>query len=267
MGKPGIITLITDFGLRDANVAAMKGVILSLNPQVTIVDLSHEVSSQNIAEGAYILWRGYAYFPKGTIHVAVVDPGVGSERRAIAVAVLGFYFVAPDNGVLTYVLSEAKRRGELDSIVYLNKPQFWLPRVSNTFHGRDVFAPVAAHLSQGMALEEMGERISDPVLLPLAVVKKELGRILGHVLHIDHFGNLLTNIEEVDILSLGPGVRVRVSGTEISRLVRTFAAGKPGEVIAYIDSSWHLAVAQVQGNASQSLGAKVGDAVEVLRVG
>lgn len=263
MEVSGIITLTSDFGLRDANVAAMKGVILGISPQARIVDLSHDVSPQDIAAAAYILWRGYPNLPKGTVHVVVVDPGVGSERRGLAIQASGHYFVAPDNGALTYILRDAPPGPERGAIIHLNKSQFWQPRVSNTFHGRDIFAPVAAHLSLGLRIEELGEVITDPLLLPVAEVKKEPGWIRRHILYIDRFGNLLTDIPEVDVLSLEKPIRVLVAGVEIYGLSLTFSAGSPGEIIAYIDSSWRLAIAQVQGSADRALGAKVGDIVEV----
>ncbi|MBI2845810.1 MAG: SAM-dependent chlorinase/fluorinase [Chloroflexi bacterium] len=263
MEAAGIITITTDFGIKDANVAAMKGVILGINPQARILDLSHEIAPQNIAEAAYVLRRGYSYFPSGTVHVVVVDPGVGSERRGLAILIGEYYFVGPDNGVFTYVLrdssSDPQRR-----IIHLTEPRFWRRRIAPTFHGRDIFAPVAAHLSGGISIEGLGQEITDPVTLPFPQVRKEQGRIIGHILYIDRFGNLLTDIAEEDLLALESQIRIEIASKEIRELSPTFSAGQAGEIIAYIDSAWHLAIAQVEGNAAQSLGAKIGDEIKVL---
>jgi S-adenosylmethionine hydrolase len=258
-----VITLTTDFGMEDGNVGVMKGVIYSINPDACIVDLSHDIAPQNIADAAYVLRRAYTYFPHGTIHVVVVDPGVGSERRAIALQSTQAFFVAPDNGVLTYVLQELEEKGERIRVIDLTNPAYWLPWVSNVFHGRDIFAPVAAHLSLGVETAALGEEIEDVAMLSPLRLEMRHGKIIGQVAHIDHFGNLLTNIPESNLLSLGDGVTMRVAEREIRGLSKTFAQGREGELIAYIDSSGHLAIAVVNGSAQQLLKCRVGDSVEV----
>jgi S-adenosylmethionine hydrolase len=258
-----VITLTTDFGMEDGNVGVMKGVIYGINPAACIVDLSHDIAPQNIADAAYVLRRAYGYFPQDTIHVVVVDPGVGSGRQAIAVQSGQAFFVAPDNGVLTYVLQELRERGERSRIINLTNPAYWLPQVSNVFHGRDIFAPVAAHLSLGVEIGALGEEIEDVMMLSALRLEMRRGRIRGQVAHIDHFGNLLTNIPESDLISLGVEVTVRIAETEIGGLSKTFAQGQAGELIAYIDSSGHLAMAVVNGSAQQLLKCHVGESVEV----
>jgi len=262
--KPtGLITLTTDFGMRDGNVGVMKGVIYGINPRAKIVDLSHEIEPQNIAQAAFVLSRHYRYFPQGTIHLVVVDPGVGSERRALIVQTAQAFFVAPDNGLLTYVVHDARRLSADLHIIDISNPRFWLPHISPVFHGRDIFAPVAAHLSLGVSILAFGEEVNDLVTFPLPQVEREGGRLKGQVAHIDRFGNLLTNIYRRDLLSWRK-IKVKVRNREIAGLSRTYADGQEGEMIAYIDSSEELAVAMVNGSARDLLGAKVGDEVEVV---
>ena len=260
--KHCLITLTTDFGTEDGNVGVMKGVIYGINPYASIVDLSHDIAPQDIAAAAYVLRRAYGYFPQGTIHVVVVDPGVGSERRAIAVQAANALFVAPDNGVLTHILQEFRQRGEKTRIINLTEPAYWLPQISNVFHGRDIFAPVAAHLSLGVEITALGKEIDDVVMLSPLQLEIRQGKISGQVAHIDHFGNLLTNIPQSDLMSLGEWVTIRVAEREIRGLSNTFAHGQTGELIAYIDSSSHLAIAVVNGNAQQLLKIHVGESVE-----
>ncbi len=262
-GKRCVITLTTDFGMEDGNVGVMKGVIYRINPGASIVDLSHDIAPQNIANAAYVLRRAYKYFPQGTVHGVVVDPGVGSERRAIAVQSDQAFFVAPDNGVLTYVLQELAEKSEKVRIVNLTNPAYWLPQVSNVFHGRDIFAPVAAHLSLGVEIGALGQEIEDVVMLSPLQLDIRQGKITGRVAHIDHFGNLLTNIPESDLISLGDGLTIRVAGREIKGLSKTFAEGPIGELIGFIDSSGHLAIAVVNGSAQQLLKSLVGESVKV----
>ena len=262
-GKRGVISLTTDFTSKDGNVGVMKGVIYGINPRACIVDLSHDIPPQDIAAAAYVLRRAYTYFPRGTVHVAVVDPGVGTERRAIAVETGDGFFVAPDNGVLTYVLQELRDRRAKVRIVNLTNSAYWLPSVSHVFHGRDVFAPVAAHLSLGVDIALLGEEIQDPHMLPPLHLEIDSGRITGQVAHIDHFGNLLTSIPQATLTSLANRVSIRVAGRHIDGLRNTFPDGRSGELIAYIDSSNHLAIAVVNGNAQQVLNAQVGQPVDV----
>lgn len=263
--KRCVITLTTDLGAEDGNVGVMKGVICGINPYASIVDLTHQIPPQDVRDAAYVLRRTYAYFPAGTIHVLVVDPGVGSERRAIAVQAPDAFLVAPDNGCLTYVLQELRDKQARLHIVHLTNPQYWLPNVSRVFHGRDIFAPVAAHLSLGVDMRALGEPITDPLMLPPLRLDRRPYSLLGQVAHIDHFGNLLTNIPESDLVSLGEGLTIKVGDTEITALSSTFAHGQPGQPIAYIDSSGHLGIAVVNGNAQRSLDIHAGQSVEIRR--
>ncbi len=263
-GKRSLMTLTTDFGMQDGNVAAMKGVVLGLNPDATIIDLSHDIPAQDIADAAYVLRRAYAYFPPGTIHVVVVDPGVGTDRRAIAVHSDSALFVAPDNGVLTYVLQDLELAGQQLRIVHLTNADYWLTEVSDVFHGRDIFAPVAAHLSLGVPIDRLGPPITDPVTLPPPRFRCEPGHIAGQIVHVDRFGNLLTNIPGSALTNLGRPIATRIGTVEIVALSKTFGHGRPGEPIAYVDSSGHLAIAVVNGSAQAELQCSVGQPVDVI---
>ena len=192
---PPIITLLTDFGTRDAYAASMKGVILSIAPDARIIDITHEVPPQDIVEGAWTLASAYRWFPAGTVHVAVVDPGVGSARRAIAARAGAWTFVAPDNGVLAWALDGA---GDVRA-VELADTRWFQPGVSSTFHGRDIFAPVAAHLASGVALDELGPRVDDLVALPVASPHVTPERITCEVVHVVLFGNAITNLDAVTL--------------------------------------------------------------------
>jgi len=251
------ITLLTDFGLLDNYVGIMKGVILSINPHVALIDLTHNVPPQDVWTAAYLLSTAHPYFPAGTIHVAVVDPGVGTSRRAIAVETERAFFVAPDNGLLTPVLKEEN----VHRIVALTEPRYWLPAPSATFHGRDIFAPVAAHISRGVPLEEMGTPIDEPVLLDWPYPhKRPDGSIVGHVLHIDRFGNIITDIRREN---LDGDVVVEIAGRCIQGLKRTFAEVEVGEPLAYIGSTGRLEIAIRQGNAASAFGIRRGDEILV----
>jgi S-adenosylmethionine hydrolase len=256
------ITLITDFGLKDGNVGVMKGVVWGIAPGVQIADLSHNISPQNIHEAALILLRSAPYFPTGTVHVVVVDPGVGTERRPIAAHLGDLYFVGPDNGVLTMLLEYAERSGWRVEIVHTNKPKYWLPQISHVFHGRDIFAPVAAHLASGVPLGDLGTIISDPVRLELPQPVKSDDGWDGEVIHIDHFGNISSNIR-FEHLGKPPGVRVKICGEEIEGMVETFGERHPGELVALYGSTGNLIISVVNGNAAIKLEAKVGDLVKV----
>lgn len=262
-GRRALITLTTDFGMADGYVGVMKGVILGLNPDVAIVDLSHDIPPQAIADAAYVLRRSYEFFPPGTIHLVVVDPGVGTERRAVALSTPEATFVAPDNGVLTYVLDHARADGQETKAVHLLNRQYWLPQVSSVFHGRDIFAPVAAHLSLGVALDQLGPWIEDLVTLPAPHLERQPEKIVGQVMHIDHFGNVLTNISASDLVPLGDTPTIQLGLWRISGISSAFAEGESGKPNAYVDSSGHLALAVVDGSAQQRLDCHVGELVEV----
>ena len=256
-----LITLTTDFGLADSYVGVMKGVILSIDPTATIVDISHDITPQDVREAAYVLYTAYPYFPPDTIHVVVVDPGVGSQRRAIALRAAQARFVAPDNGVLSYVLAKEG----MSEAVSLTHPRYHRPTVSPTFHGRDIFAPVAAHLARCAPLAEFGEPLTEIVTFPLPQPQVlPYGDVVGHVLHIDRFGNLILDVREGDFI-LGGGITLEVAGRHIQGLGRTFTDVPAGELVAYIGSAGHLEIALREGHAAQSLGVERGDEILLYR--
>lgn len=257
-----VITLLTDFGLKDGNVGAMKGVILGIAPDTRIADLSHNISPQNIYEAALILARAAPYFPPSTIHVVVVDPGVGTPRRALAAQLGEQKFVGPDNGVISMLLDRTEKSNKSAIFYHLDQSQFWLPSVSNVFHGRDIFAPVGAHLAAGARLEKMGTPISDPVRLDIPQPERTSFGWGGEVIHIDHFGNLSTNITH-DHLEDMQVIKVLLGGEEMSGLVRTFGDRSSGELVALFGSTGNLIISVVNGSAAQTLEVDVGGRVEV----
>jgi S-adenosylmethionine hydrolase len=263
-----VIALVTDFGLRDHYVGAMKGSLLGLCPDAVLVDVVHELSPHDIVGGAFALLAAYPHFPDGTVFVAVVDPGVGSPRRGLALEAGAFRFVAPDNGLLGLVLA-AEGGGRLHGIE--NRALF-RPLVSATFHARDVFGPVAAHLARGLPVAEVGPPVHDPVALPLPEVR-QVGPLEweASVIHVDRFGNLTTNLAEAALerMMRGAGRRdlvVEVEGAVLP-LARTYADVPPGEAVALIGSSRLLEVAVNQGDASRVLGAGRGAPARVRAVG
>ena len=275
-----IITLTTDFGISDAYVATMKGVILGINPQVKIIDVCHFIEPQDIAQAAFVLSTAYPYFPKKTVHLVVVDPGVGSERRAIILRTPVAYFVAPDNGVLSYVIAQSlakpvmekgmfslrektKPGAELEAVAITN-PRFWRSPVSTTFHGRDIFAPVAAALSLGFSPIEFGEPTDSVWVLPLSRPdQRPDGMLVGHILHIDNFGNLITDIKSDNLTLKAEHITIEVSGQLIFGLSGTYAEGSG--LLALIGSSGYLEVSLKGGSASSLLDARVGDEVRLRR--
>ncbi len=257
-----IVTLTTDFGLKDGNVGVMKGVIWGIAPDAQIADISHTISPQNIREGALILARSIYYYPSGSIHVAVVDPGVGTQRRPIAARLGAQRFVGPDNGLITLLLERAEQELWPVEIVHLDKSQYWLPEVSHVFHGRDIFAPAAGYLAAGVSLEMLGSQIDDPVRLQLPEPSRTESGLRGEVIHIDHFGNISTNIR-FEHLGEGLNATVRLGGAEVHGVVKTFGERQEGELISLYGSTGSLLVAVVNGSASQRLNTKVGDEVEV----
>ncbi len=265
-----LITLTTDFGLTDGFVGAIKGVMLSINPEVRFVDISHEIAPQDIQQGAFICANSVPFFPIAAIHLCIVDPGVGSTRRALAIAVGETIFVGPDNGVLSLAIAEtAARRKEQPRAFHLNNPRYWLPRVSNTFHGRDIFAPAAAHLSLGVPLEEIGTPIEEWVTLAFPPPsQRSKGTLVGQVMYIDRYGNLVTNIADTQIVSWNAQqLSVEIGGREIHGLARTYSDVPRGDFAALIGSPWKLEIAQREGNAAATLGVRVGDTVTVRAVG
>lgn len=256
------ITLLTDFGYLDGYPGIMKGVIYRIAPSVQVTDITHSIAPQNIQEGALVLYRSYRYFPTNTIHVAVIDPGVGTNRRPIALRLGGYYFVGPDNGLFSPVIREARKSNDPVQIIHLNRPQFWLPQPSYVFHGRDIFAPVAAHLASGVPLEALGDPIDDPVLIELDEPVRTPKGWIGKVIAIDHFGNLSTNIMDTHLAEMEQ-ITINVAGYTINGLVKTFGERPPGELIALIGTDHDLSISVVNGNASSLLGVKVGDTITV----
>lgn len=261
-----IITLTTDFGLEDGFVGVMKGVIWAICPGAQIADLSHAIPPQDIPAASRLLRRAAAFFPPGTVHLAVVDPGVGTARRPLAARIGAHFFVAPDNGLLTPWINLAESAGETPEIVQLDNPRTWLATVSRTFHGRDMFAPAAAYLACGVALAELGTAISDPVRIPFSTPEQTAEGWRAHVTAIDHFGNLATDLQ-AEVLNGAGAVRIRVAGREIAGLVAAYGERPAGELVALVDSAGTLEIAVVNGSAARLLGAQAGDSVEVLVAG
>jgi S-adenosylmethionine hydrolase len=274
-----VITLTTDFGTGDAYVASMKGVILSINPKAVIVDICHSIEPQNVLQAAFILSTAYRYFPEGTIHVAVVDPGVGSQRKAVILKTPEAFFMAPDNGALSYIIDELDttpdkpvhhfppnpeqhKLGRLEAVAITN-PDFWRKPVSTTFHGRDIFAPVAAHLSLGVPVHKFGDSLSHVFAFRIPRPSRDnQGSLTGCVLHIDNFGNLITNIRSGDL----PGERVIISiGRRRIDGISRFYAEKEG-LVAIVGSSCYLEISLKNGSAAALLGTKVGDEIRIKQV-
>ncbi len=253
-----LLTLTTDFGNGSPYVAAVKGVILALNPEVRIVDLSHDISPQDLRQAAFFLASTLPYYPPETLHVVVVDPGVGSQRSILYVEVAYVRLLVPDNGCWTWLLEGERRRMR---VIRLTEKRFWRNRISATFHGRDIFAPVAANLSLGLDPRELGPIISDWVRLERPVPCHDAHSIIGEVLFVDRFGNLITNIPGEALLRDGRAKRVRIAGIEVSRIVRTYSDAEPGTLLALVSSSEFLEVAVNQGNAAQLLNAQTGTPV------
>ncbi|RPI79946.1 MAG: hypothetical protein EHM41_23445 [Chloroflexi bacterium] len=260
--KTAAISLITDFGLKDGNVGVMKGVILSMAPEAKIVDVTHLIEPQNIVEAGLILLRSAPYFPKGTIHVVVVDPGVGTNRRPMAARLGDQFYVGPDNGIITMLLERIERSHQPVQMIQLDNPRYWLPDISNVFHGRDIFAPVAAHLANGVSLTSIGTPIYEIERLKLPRPEPTSYGLRGEVIHIDHFGNISSNIMR-EHLGDRPDVRVRLRDKEIKGMVRTFGDRPIGELIVLYGSTGNLIVSVVNGNAARVLGVRPGDKVEV----
>jgi len=272
-----VITLTTDFGTTDGYVGAMKGVLLSIAPQARLVDISHEIPAHDIRRAAFVLYTAVPFFPPGTVHLAVVDPGVGTRRRAIALQTPRCFFVGPDNGLFTYVLAEA----ETWKGVELRDPAYRLPQVSATFHGRDLFAPAAAHLVAGVPLDRLGPPIADPTLLPLPRLEVDEQGLAGEVLYVDRFGNVVTSLgrwqwEGDDLLLTAafrratsrlrfPAAKIEVTLARqvIPGVRRTYGEAAPGEMLALIGSTGFLEIAVRQGSAAQRLRVQPGDPVAV----
>ena len=262
-----VISLITDFGIKDGNVGVMKGVIWNISPNAQISDISHTIQPQNVPEAALILARCAPYFPENAIHLVVVDPGVGTARRPMAAKIGSQYYVGPDNGTITMLLEKAEQAGWKTEFVDINDPNYWLPDVSFVFHGRDIFAPVAAHLSIGVSLKSLGTPFDNPVRLEIPKPEKTDSGWRGQVIHIDHFGNIASNIraENLDAaLKDKEKITVSMGDVEIKGLVNTFGERPVGELIALMGSTGNLLVSVVNGSALDRLSVKVGDPFEVI---
>lgn len=257
-----IATLTTDFGLKDPYAAEMKAAILSICPNTIIVDITHEIEKFNIRMGAYMLASVAPYFPKGSVHVAVVDPGVGTRRRPILIQTKHGFFVGPDNGVLVFA---AEKQGII-RIYELSNSQLMLPQVSNTFHGRDIFAPAAAHLLNGVNPEEFGPKIIEAIQPEFAKTTLKNGVLTGEVLHVDGFGNIITNITEKEAapIRLKGTLNVELSDCKLKLMFcKAYGETKPREPLALIGSHGFLEIALNQGSAAAKFKTKPGDNITI----
>jgi S-adenosylmethionine hydrolase len=257
-----IATLTTDFGLKDSYAAEMKAAILSICPNTAIVDITHEIAKFNTRMGAYVLVSASPYFPKGSVHVAVVDPGVGTQRRPILIQTTQGFFIGPDNGILVLA---AEKQG-ITRIHELTNPRFMLPKVSNTFHGRDIFSPAAAHLLNGVKPEEFGSEIREAVKPEFANVTRRNGVLFGEVLHVDGFGNIITNINEKEAVQSQLKGTVSVELTDYTvelNLCKAYGEAEPKEPLALIGSHGFLEIALNKGNAAEKFKTKPGDNITI----
>lgn len=258
---PKIITLTTDFGLQDYYVSSMKAVILGIAPDVRMVDISHEIPSQDIMAGSWVIKNSAMLFPPETVHVVVVDPGVGTDREAIALQVGDQYFIGPDNGIFSILTEQKEYRA-----VKLTNRNYWGEKNSSTFHGRDIFAPVAAHLSKGIALEELGEPISKLVTYRWAQPIADKDGLQGWIIHIDKFGNLITNLsaELIGEVIGNRKIKIYVGNTILDEIVTTFGSVLEGEPVAFIGSSGMLEIGINKGNAKEMLGVQKGAQISMV---
>jgi hypothetical protein len=257
-----MISLLTDFGTQDGYVGTMKGVMLGICPTAQLVDISHGIRAQDVQAAGFVLQRAAWTFPAGTVHLAVVDPDVGTGRRPVAARIGEHYFVAPDNGLLTLLLEHAGKQGWTWEAVEADKRGYWRDEVSDTFHGRDIFAPVAAHLAAGVALSEIGTALTDLVRIDTPRATRTATGWQGEVVYIDQFGNIVSNITREELGTAGIKV-LRLNSTAITQWVRTFGEAEVGTLVAQYSSHGHVEVAVVNGDAAARLGATVGDMVEV----
>ena len=260
-----LVTLLTDFGDRDYFVASMKGVILGINPRTRITDLSHHVSPHDIESAAYLLKAAYRYFPDGTVHIAVVDPGVGTSRRPLLVSTSRYHFVAPDNGVLSYIYQD-----ELSlEVRQIENKQYRLDSEGTTFDGRDLFAPAAAWLTKGQPPGSFGRLIQDYVRLPIPEPSVEGGVLTGRIVYVDHFGNLISDINpfhlrELQGVTRRSTVTIRIAGVAIERLVKSYAGGSKGVPSALINSNGQVEVFLQEGSAAEFLKCGQGERIQLF---
>jgi len=267
MKSAGIVTLTTDFGLTDPYVAMMKGVIYSINPDARLVDITHQVRAGDVFHGAGLINETFGFFPMGTVHVAVVDPGVGSNRRPLGLESEGHFFIGPDNGLFWPVMEDH----QVTRLIHLTEERYFLHPVSHTFHGREIFAPAAAHLSLGADLGLMGHALLNPARLDLPRPKKRGDTLHGEVIRVDNFGNLITNISRGELALFIQSARpvIKLGALVIENVGQTYADMEKGEILALINSSGLLEIAVNQGRASDQTGLdqarNVGTDVKVIK--
>lgn len=258
-----LVTLITDFGVADTYAGVLKGVILSISPACSIVDITHQIPPQDVRAACFALSTAYAYFPQGTIHLVVVDPGVGGKRRPLLIETEDYFFIGPDNGVFTAILVKPG----LKSVIEITNGKYFLAEVSSTFHGRDIFAPIAAHLANGCPLSRFGTPVSDYVLLdwPQPSVIKP-GEAQGTIIHIDRFGNLVTNFprDYIKQITGKRAFRIECAGVVITQIVPAYSHTQPGELCGVFGSSNYLEISVTNGSARDILNARPGDCVKII---
>ena len=266
MSATNLIALLTDFGLKDPYVGIMKGVIAGINPKATIIDITHQIRPQDVLGAALVLASAYPYFPKGTVFCSVVDPGVGGERRIIALETETHRFIAPDNGLLTLVCE----REQVLKSVWVEEKKYFLKKVSPTFHGRDIFAPVAAYLAKEHELDKLGPKVREITKLPWPVPQVQADTLKGEIIYIDHFGNAISNVDAellkstfADDLS---NIRVEFKGRLIQGISTYYAQAQRGQPIALIGSAGFLEIALREGSAEKALGLKRGSPI-ILKKG
>jgi len=256
-----IITLTTDFGQAGGYVGAVKGVLLRINPQIKIVDITHEISPFNVLEGALVLNSFYRFFPKGTIHLTVVDPGVGGKRKGVLIRTDDYFFVGPDNGIFSFIYDQEKVR----EMINITNLEYFLGKPSSTFHARDIFAPVSAYLSLGVKLGEFGSPTQDCYKFKLHAPVYRKDYLMGEIIYIDRFGNLVTNISS-DLIRKSKRVQIRIKNKKINHLSQYYEEEKEGKLLALFGSSNFLEIAVNQGNAQKLLKAKTGDKVKIEKI-
>lgn len=261
MSSPPVITLTTDFGLQDHYVSAMKAVIFRINYHARVIDISHDIPPQDVMAGAWVVRNAALLFPPGTVHVVVVDPGVGTERKPVALNIEGHFFVGPDNGIFSLIGEDFNYKA-----ITLTNARFWRNSQSNTFHGRDIFAPVAAHLSRGVSLDELGPPLERVITYRWAIPIADRDGIQGWIVHIDRFGNLISNIPSRLIQDTIGSSRFRIyaGNTIIHHIDTSYGSVHDGEPVAYIGSSDKLEIAVNKGNAKEMLGVEKGAQISIF---
>jgi len=258
-----IISITTDFGQENGFIGVMKGVIWGIAPNAKIADITHDIPPQNVRLGAYALWRVVPFFPKGSVHIAVVDPGVGTNRRPIGLRIGDQKYIVPDNGLITPILEDGENAGKDIEIVHTNNPKYWLSDVSYTFHGRDIFAPTGAYLAAGVPLRELGDPIDDPIRMEFSRPEKTDQGFLAHITIIDVFGNLTTDLP-VEKIAGAKRITIHFKDHIIEGLVHSYGHREPGELVALVDSEKYIELSVVNGSATKLTGAEIGDHVEVI---